>query len=169
MNNSISIIVAVDEKNGIAKNGDLLFRIPEDLKRLRAITTGHPLVMGRKTFMPFQKLLPNRTHIVITRDPKSLENHPVQPEHIVTSLEEGLAAAKKIPGADDIFIFGGGQIFKEALEKDLVDRIYITLVKGDYDADTFFSDYSKFTKVIEREEKEADGYQYTFLTLEKEV
>jgi dihydrofolate reductase len=163
----ISIIVAVDEKNGIAKNGDLLFRIAEDLKRLREITSGHPLVMGRKTFTPFPKLLPNRTHIVITRDPQSLVNHEPQPHFIVTSLEEGIEVAKKASGADEIFIFGGGQIFKEALEKDLVDRIYITLVKGNYGADTFFSDYSKFTKVIDREEKEADGFHYIFLTVEK--
>lgn len=163
----ISIIVAVDDKNGIARNGGLLFRIPEDMKRLRAITTEHPLVMGRKTFSEFPKLLPNRTHIVITRDPESLASHEPQPHHIVTSLEEGIEVAKKAPGADEIFIFGGGQIFKEALEKDLVDRIYLTLVRGDYHADTFFSDYSKFTKVIERIDREADGFVYTFLTLEK--
>lgn len=163
----ISIIVAVDEKHGIAKNGRLLVRIREDHQRLRAITTGHPLVMGRKTFIEFPKLLPNRTHIVITRDPKALDGHAPQPHHIVSSLEEGIAVAKKAEGNDEIFVFGGGQIFKEALEKDLVDRLYVTEVKGDYDADTFFPDYSQFTKVLEKEEKESDGYQYTFLTLEK--
>ena len=163
----ISIIVAVDEKNGIAKNGNLLVHIPEDMKRMRAIVIGHPLVMGRKTFMSFPKLLPNRTHIVITRDLQSLANHEPQPHVIVSSLEEGIEAAKKAPGSEEIFIFGGGQIYKEALEKDLVDRIYITLVKGDYQADTFFSDYSKFTKEIERIDREADGFEYTFLTLEK--
>lgn len=163
----ISIIVAVDEKHGIARDGGLLFRIPEDHKRLRAITTGHPLVMGRKTFIEFPKLLPNRTHIVITRDPNALVGHEPQPHHIVSSLEEGLAIAKSAPGADEIFVFGGGQIFKEAIEKDLIDRLYVTEVKGDYHADTFFPDYSKFTKVLEKEEKEADGFEYTFLTLEK--
>ena len=69
--------------------------------------------------------------------------------------------------ASEIFIFGGGQIFKEAIDQDVVDRIYLTVVKGDYGADTFFPEYSKFTKIIENEEREADGYQYTFLTLEK--
>jgi len=68
---------------------------------------------------------------------------------------------------EEVFVFGGGQIFREAVEKGLVDRLYLTLVKGDYDADTFFPDYSEFTKVLEQEEKTADGYTYTFLTLEK--
>ena len=167
MNHRISIMVAVDEKNGIGKNNDLLVRIPEDHKRLRAVTREHPLVMGRKTFESLGRLLPKRTHIVITRDTQSLKNLSYQPEAIVSSIEEGIARAKEAPGSDEIFLFGGGQIWKEALEKDLVDRLYVTEVKGDYDADTFFPDYSQFTKVIEKEEKKSDGYQYTFLTMEK--
>ncbi len=168
MNKSrVSIIAAIDEKRGLGKNNDLLFKIPEDLRRLRAITTGHPLVMGRKTFDSFTGLLPNRTHIVITRNPSSFKDAPVQPHIIVTSIEEGIEAARKSPGAEEIIIFGGGEIFKDALAKDLVDRLYMTLVKGDYGADTFFPEYSRFTKIIEKEERESDGYQYTFLTLER--
>ncbi len=163
----VSIIVAVDEKGGIGKDNDLLFKIPEDQKRMRAITTGHPLVMGRKTFESFPGLLPRRTHIVITRDPNALRDAQVQPHIIVSSLEEGLEAAKKAEGSDEVFVFGGGSVYKEAIEKDLVDRLYLTIVKGDYKADTFFPEYSPFIKVIEREDREADGYSYTFLTLEK--
>ncbi|MGI8420116.1 MAG: dihydrofolate reductase [Candidatus Levyibacteriota bacterium] len=163
----VSIIVAIDEKGGIGKHNDLLFRIPEDHLRVRTLTREHPLVMGRKTFASLGRLLPKRTHIVITHDPQSLNSLLYQPEVIVSSVEEGIAAAKNAPGSEEIFIFGGGQIFKETIEKRLVDRIYLTVVKGDYDADTFFPDYSAFTKVLEKEEKEADGYQYTFLTLEK--
>lgn len=165
----ISIIVAIDEKLGIGKGNDLLFHIKEDGKRVRLLTTGHPLVMGRKTFESLGRLLPNRIHIVITRDPKSLENLSYKPDIFVSSIEEGIKQAKGKPGDDEIFIFGGGQIFKEALEKGLVDRLYITIVKGDYGADTFFPDYSQFgfIKVIEKEERVLDGYQYTFLTLEK--
>jgi dihydrofolate reductase len=165
----ISIIVAVDDKLGIAKNDQLLFKIKEDLMRLKAITSGHSLVMGKKTFLTFKGLLPNRTHIVITHDPTSLMSAPAQPHFIVTSLVEGIEKAKTAPGNDEIFVFGGGQIFKEAMEKGIVNRLYLTLVKGDYGADIFFPDYSKFgfTKVIENKEKESDGYQYTFLTLEK--
>jgi dihydrofolate reductase len=163
----ISIISAIDEKRGLGKNNDLLFRIKDDMKRLRALTNGHPLVMGRRTFDSFPGLLPNRTHIVVTRNPHAYDDAEVKPHSIVSSLEEGIAVAKKAEGADEIFVFGGGQIFTEAVEKDLVDRLYLTIVKGDFGADTFFPDYSKYTKVIEREEKEGEGFQYTFLTLEK--
>jgi dihydrofolate reductase len=76
----ISIIAAIDEKRGLGKNNDLLFKIPEDMKRLRQITTGHPLVMGRKTFESLGRLLPDRTHIVITHDPKRLKHLTYQPE-----------------------------------------------------------------------------------------
>ena len=104
---------------------------------------------------------------MITRDASSLKNLAFQPEAIVASLEEGLAKAKEFPGSEEIFIFGGGQIFTEAIEKDLVDRLYMTVVKGDYGADVFFPDYSMFTKVLKKEEYEEDGYNFTFFDLEK--
>ena len=157
-NTRVSIIAAIDEKRGLGKNNDLLFRIPEDGKRVRTITTGHPLVMGRKTFESLGRLLPNRSHIVVTRDPASLKNLPFQPEAVVSSIEEGIEKAKEFVGSDEIFIFGGGQIFTEAVEKELVDRLYMTVVKGNYDADTFFPEYSMFTKVLKKEEHEEDGY-----------
>jgi dihydrofolate reductase len=168
MNTSrVSIIVAMDEKRGIGKNNDLLFRIPADGKRVRMLTTGHPLVMGRKTFESLGRLLPNRTHIVITRDPESLKHLAYQPDEIVSSVEEGIAVAESHPGADEIFVFGGGQIYAQAMKKNLIDRLYLTIVKGDYDADTFFPEYPEFTKVLADESGEYEYYQYTFLDLEK--
>lgn len=167
MTNRISIIAAIDDKRGLGKTGDLLFRIKDDMKRLRAITNGHPLVMGRKTFDSFPGLLPNRTHIVVSRNPEVYDDADVKPHFVVSSLEEGIEVAKGVEGADEMFIFGGGQIFTEAVEKGLVDRLYLTIVKGDFGADTFFPDYTMFTKEIEREDKEGEGFQYTFLTLEK--
>lgn len=167
MTHRVSIIAAIDDKRGLGKKGDLLFRIKDDMKRLRAITNGHPLVMGRKTFDSFPGLLPNRTHIIITRDPSIYDDVDVKPHFAVSSLEEGIEVAKGVDGSEEIFIFGGGQIFTEAIQKELVDRLYLTIVKGDFGADTFFPDYSMFRKEIEREEKEGEGFQYTFLTLEK--
>jgi len=158
-----SIIVAVDEKRGIGKNNDLLFRIPDDMKRVRSLTSGHPIIMGRKTFDSIRRVLPNRTNIVVTRDPEFHFEGVV----VCHSLEEALGKAKEMPGNDEVFLFGGGQIFKEALAMDAVDRIYLTVVKGDYGADTFFPDYSAFTKELKREEHTSDGYTYTFLDLEK--
>ena len=147
----VSIIVAMDEERGIGKNNDLLFRIPDDAKRVRAITSGHPLVMGRKTFGSLGRLLPNRSHIVVTRDPNSVKALSYQPDAVISSVKEGIEKAKEFQGADEIFIFGGGQIYKEAIEQDLVVRLYLTIVKGTYDADAFFPEYPYFTKRIEKE------------------
>ncbi len=163
----VSIIAAIDEKRGLGKNNDLLFKIPEDMKRLREITTGHPLVMGRRTFESLGRLLPNRSHIVMTRDTEKIKEIPYDPDAIVISLEDGIEIAKKSPGGEEIFIFGGGQVFKEAIEKSLVDRLYLTIVEGDYGADVFFPNYPEFTKVIEEVDRESDGYKYKYLTLEK--
>nr|AIA18089.1 Dihydrofolate reductase [uncultured bacterium] len=159
----ISIIVAIDEKRGIGKNNHLLFKIPEDFKRMQHITTGHPIIMGKKTFESIGRVLPNRTNIIVTRDP----DFEFDKTLVVHSLEEAIMQAQTCAGNEEIFIFGGGQLFKESIEKGLVDRIYLTVVKGDYHADTFFPDYSEFTKVIEKEERDAEGFNYTFLTLEK--
>jgi|SRR5882672_1099473 len=163
-NTKISIIVAMDEKQGIGKKNDLLFRLPEDFKRMKALTEGHPIIMGRKTFESIGRVLPNRTNIIVTRDQKFQFEHA----HVSNSLEEALRLARSKPGPEEIFIFGGGQIFKEALEKDLVDRLYLTIVKGAYGADTFFPEYKSLGfKMIKEEQGESDGYQYTFLDLEK--
>jgi dihydrofolate reductase len=164
MKSRVSIIVAIDEKRGIGKNNDLLFKIPEDFKRMKELTSGHAIIMGRKTFESIGRVLPNRTNIIVTRDPAFQFEGAI----VCSSLEEGLEKAKIAPGSDEIFIFGGGQIFKEALEKSLVERLYLTVVKGDYDADTFFPDYEQLGfKTKEEENHESDGYQYSFITLEK--
>ena len=193
MNVSVSIIVAMDEKRGIGKDQDLLFRIPEDGKRVRELTSGRPLVMGRKTFESLGRLLPNRTHIVVTRDPESVKHLSYQPHFVVGSVGEGIEIGKRVEnnrhsgersdsripkerdsgqarmtGEGEIFIFGGGQIYAEALKQDLVDRLYLTIVKGDYGADTYFPEYPEFTKVVSETHHNADGYEYTFLNLEKE-
>ncbi len=163
----ISIIAAIDSKRGLGKNNDLLFKIPQDFERMKKITTGHPLVMGRKTFESIGRKLPGRTSIVVTRDANSLKGLAYQPDVIVASLEDGIEAAKSAPGNDEIIIFGGGQIFTEAVEKDLVDVLHLTVVEGDYNADTFFPDYSRYDKELFREEGESNDYRFTFLDLTK--
>jgi dihydrofolate reductase len=159
----ISIIVAMDSKNGIGKNNDLLFKIPEDFVRMKTLTAGHPLVMGRKTFESIGRALPGRTNIIITQNAEFKADNCV----MVNSLEEGIEKAKDAPGLDEMFIFGGGRVFKEALEKDLVNRLYLTVVEGDFGADTFFPDHSMFTKIISEENHQSGDYKFKFLTLEK--
>lgn len=162
----ISIVAAIDEKRGIGKNNDLLFRIPEDFERMRAHTKGHPLIMGRRTFEAIGRKLPDRTSIVITTDPDSLKTIPYQADMIVSSLEEGIQKAKDAPGSDEIIVFGGGRVFEEAIKKGLIDKLFLTIVKGDYGADTFFPEYPGF-KVVKEEKREKDGFVYSFVDLEK--
>lgn len=160
----ISIIAAIDSKRGIGKNNKLLFKIPQDFERMKKLTMGHPIIMGRKTFESIGRVLPGRTNIIITRD---LAFQGVSLEgYVVGSLEEALRQAQGKPGSEEIFIFGGGQIFKEAIEKDLVDRLYLTVVEGDFGADTFFPDYSEF-KEISREDREDGKFKYKLIELEK--
>src|SRR3990167_7755518 len=169
MKEMISIIAAMDEKRGIGKNNDLLFRIPEDFERMRRLTKGHPLVMGRKTFESIGRVLPERTSIFVTHDPAKVSSVSffTPRVQIVSSLEEGIERAKQSPGGDEIFIFGGGEIFREALEGGLVDKLYLTVVEGDYEADTFFPDYSEFKRVIKEEFGESKGIKFRFVDLER--
>ena len=188
----ISIIVAMDEKRGIGKNNALMWKIPGELPRFKRITSGHPIIMGRKTYESIGKPLPNRTNIVITRNSDLfLKSHPefisgFSTEcFVVGSLEEAMQKTGDVEGKKqaissephpepsperrgnekEIFVIGGGQILHEALS--VVDRLYLTLVKGDFGADVFFPEYNEFTKVIEKEDHEEGGYKFQFLTLER--
>src|SRR3989344_8013313 len=154
----ISIIVAMDEKRGIGKHNNLMWKIPGELKRFKEITMGHPIIMGRKTYDSIGRILPGRTNIIITRD----KDYKVEGAVIAHSLEEALRVAQGKPGKEEVFVIGGGQIFTEALP--LTDKIYLTLVKGDFDADTFFPEYSEFKKVKE-EKGTAGDYKYSFIEL----
>lgn len=164
----ISIIAAMDDKNGIGKKGELLFKIPEDFKRMKTLSTGHPIIMGRKTFDSIGSPLPERTNIIISRNPARYHQLVNDNDNVVScnSLEEAIKIAGKSPGAEEIFIFGGGQIFQEALEKELVDRLYLTRVKGDYKADTFFPEYSDFGE-LESDDLTSGKYKLKFITLER--
>lgn len=152
----ISIIAAIGENKELGKDNKLLWNIPEDLKRFKELTTNHPVIMGRKTFESIGKPLPNRTNIVITRD----KNFQVKNCLVVHSLEEAIELAK-IKDNEEIFIIGGGQIYQQAI--NLADKLYLTIVKGNFGADTFFPDYSRFKKIVSRKEGQSDKYKYTFL------
>ena len=159
----ISIVVAVTKKDAaIGNGGKLLFRISDDLKRFKALTKGHPVIMGRKTFESIGRPLPDRTNFVITR------NHNLKIANIITvfSLEEAVKKAGELD--DEIFIIGGGEIFKQALP--FTDKLYLTLVESDAEGDVFFPDWRKnFTKEVFREERTdpATGLHYTWVNLER--
>jgi len=148
--NRVSIIVAMDEKRGIGKDGNLLFKISEDFRRMNSLTAAIRSWWGEEHF--FQSKSPWERQNNDCSDQRSAKSQDINfysPEvKIVPSLTEGINEAKQSPGSDEIFIFGGGEIFKEASEKNLVDKLYLTKVEGDFQADTFFPDYSEFKKVV---------------------
>lgn len=157
----ISIIAAIDQKRGLGKNNELLFKIPEDLKRFKELTTNHPVIMGRKTYESIGRLLPNRKNIIITHNSSFI----IPDAMVVHSLQEGIEV---VQGEEkgEIFVIGGGQIFEQALP--IVGKLYLTIVEGTYDADTFFPEYSSiFKKVVSKHSGESGGYKYTFLDLER--
>ncbi len=141
---NLSIIVAISENNAIGKNNELLWHLPQDLKRFKAITTGHTIIMGRKTFDSIGKPLPNRRSVVITRD----ENFHHEGVTVVHSIKEALAT---VASEKEVFIIGGGEIYKETLP--LVDKIYLTTVHKSFEADTFFPKIDLSQWAIIEEEK----------------
>lgn len=148
-----------------------MWRIPDDLKRFKALTTGHPILMGRKTFdsiiSSLGKPLPNRTSIVVTRN-SDLARGTLASENssviITNSLEEALEKAKAID--PEVFVIGGGQIYTQALP--LADRLCLTLIDAAKDADIYFPEYEDtFTKVTFHEDREHEGLKYKWVDLER--
>jgi len=157
----ISIIVAHSRNMVIGKANALLWRLPEDLKRFKKLTTSHPIIMGRKTYQSINRPLPDRTNIIVTRD-KNLE---IPGCIIVHSVTEAIEKAKEFD-QKEIFIIGGAEIYKETLP--LVDRLYVTKVDLDVGGDAFFPEYSNiFTKKISEESGEFEGLKYSYLIFEK--
>lgn len=151
----ISIIVAVAEEGVIGGNNQLLWRISEDLKRFKAITTGHPVVMGRKTWESLGRPLPNRTNVVISRNAA----FEAVGATVVGSLEQAVAM---LPDNEEIFIIGGGEIYRQAI--GMANRIYLTQVHNKYEGDTTFPEIdSKKWKIVSREFHErGEKYEYPF-------
>jgi dihydrofolate reductase len=164
---TISIIVACDEKRGIGKNNTLLWKIPEDQKFFKETTMGHPIIMGSKTYESIRKPLSGRTNIVITRDPNYQIKHPelMNSHKVFNSLEDALDYAKTLD-KEEIFVVGGGQIYQQSLDHSLIDKIYLTLVRGDFKAEIFFPEYKdRFNLIKQSDWKEENGFKFQFQEL----
>ena len=164
----VSLIVAVAENGVIGKDNDLIWHLPNDMRFFKETTTGHHVIMGRKNFesIPHKfRPLPNRTNIVITKQ----SDYKAEGCIVVNSVEEALKVAKS-NGDNEVFIIGGGQIYRIALEKNLVDKIYLTKVYHSFDGDTFFPELSnkwrEESKIINKAD-EKHAYDFDFITLEK--
>jgi len=159
----ITIIVAKSENNVIGNENQLIWHLSGDLKRFKALTTGHPIIMGRKTYESIGKPLPNRTNIVITR------NKDWNPEGVlvVNSLHEAIEKGKEID--EEIFIIGGGNIYEQAM--DWADALEVTEVHQTFEGDTKFPEIdSSIWKEIAREDfgkDEKNEFDYSFVRFER--
>lgn len=161
-----SFIVARADNGVIGKDNGLIWHMPHDLKFFKETTSGHYVLMGRKSYESVGKPLPNRLNIIITRN----TDYAVEGALVVHSLQEALELAEK-QQQQEVFILGGGEIYRQALEKKLVDRIYLTEIKDTFEGDTYFPELNpKEWKETHREEFQADHknpHDYAFVTLEK--
>ena len=160
----ISLILAMDEKRGIGKDGKLPWRLSSDLKRFRELTMGHHLIVGRKTFESIGKPLPGRQTIIVTH------NASFKPDGclVAASVQDALAVAQE-RGETEVFVIGGAEIYSQTLE--MADRVYLTLVHAKVDADTFFPEINHDswteTQSVFQPADEKNQYAFTFKLLER--
>ena len=161
----LHLVAAVGKDRCIGKAGALPWRVPEDLKRFKALTMGHHLIMGRKTFDSIGKPLPGRINVVVTR------NVDFSPAGVAVarSLEEAIGKAEAA-GDDEIFIAGGAEIFAQALHR--AGRMHLTRLHAEFEGDTFFPEFDDVNewKLVDAEHFEPDeknAYPYSFLTYER--
>jgi dihydrofolate reductase len=162
----ISFLVAMDEKRGIGKAGHLPWRLSADLKRFRELTMGHHIIVGRKTFESIGKPLPGRQMIVVTRK----ESIAFEGCFVAHSVEDAISLARE-RGESELFICGGAEIYAQSL--GVADRMYLTLVHTDCDADTFFPEWDRGEWIeVESEHRAADEknqYPFTFKVLTRKA
>ena len=159
----VSIIVAIAQNHVIGKDNQLIWHLPNDLKFFKATTTGHPIIMGRKTFESIGKPLPNRTNIVISRNADMKIDGCI----CVISIDEAVEAAQRID-AQECFVIGGAEIYNHALP--LVQKIYLTEVKATVNGNVFFEfDKSKWQETMREDyiKDEKHAFDYSFVVLEK--
>lgn len=159
----LTIIVAAAENDAIGKGNQLIWHLSDDLKRFKNLTNGHHIIMGRKTFESFPKPLPNRTHVVITR-----QNNYKAPSGviIVNSLQDAIDVSKT---NSQPFVIGGGEIYKQAM--DVADKIELTRVHHNFEADTYFPEIDtevwKETANTFHKKDENHDYEFSFITYER--
>jgi len=162
----ITIIAAIAKNNALGKDNDLIWYLPGDLKRFKKTTTGHHILMGRNTYESIGKPLPNRTTIIITRN----ENYFKDGCLIANSLEDAVVLAKE---DEQIFIIGGAQVYKYAMENNMADTLDITLVHHEFEADVFFPEIDlNIWEEVAREDFKADEknkFNYSFLRFQKKT
>ena len=168
MTQRVNIIVAIGKNRVIGKDNRLLWDIPEDLKRFKQLTLGHPVIMGRRTFESIVSMLgkplPGRTNIVLAKPEEDTSNIAGTGVVLAHSIPEALQKARALD--NEVFIIGGAQIYAQALPYD--DRLCLTLIDDEKEGDAFFPEYEKlFTKKLSEEIREHNGLKYSWVELEK--
>jgi dihydrofolate reductase len=153
------LIAATSQNNALGKDNKIIWHLPDDFKRFKELTSGHHIIMGRKTFESFPKPLPNRTHVVITRQ----KNFNPEGCIVVNSIEE---AFEICPKNEDVFLIGGAEIYKLGLP--FTDKIELTFINETFEADAFFPeiDFSewKLTNEEFHAKDEKHAYDFSFQT-----
>lgn len=157
----LSIIAAISENNVIGKDNKLLWHLPEDLKRFKTLTTGHTIIMGRKTFESLGKVLPNRKHIILTRDMNyRVDNEAVEIIHDISEVQN------HIEDKEENFIIGGAIIYSQLIDK--AQKMYITMIHKKYDGDAYFPKIKEEEwKIVEKEQgikDEKNPFDYEYIT-----
>jgi dihydrofolate reductase len=157
----VSIICAMGRNRAIGRGDRLLWRIPADLRRFKALTMGHPIVMGRKTHESIGRSLPGRRNLVVTRNP----DFTAAGCEICSDLGAALSSAAEGPGGEEVFVIGGGEIYRQALAR--AERLYLTLVEdAPPDADTFFPRLGRLWRETSREQAQTGDLRYAFAVYE---
>ena len=162
----ITLIAAAAENNALGKNNEMIWHLPDDFKRFKKLTSGHFIIMGRKTYESLDGPLPNRTHIIITRQENYAEKVDANCCIVVDNIEDAIA---KSASEDETFVIGGGEIYKLALP--LADKIELTRVHGTFEADAYFPeiDKNKWNLVNEdyHPKDEKHNFDFTYQTFMK--
>ncbi len=158
--NSLSIIVATANNDVIGVNNTLPWHLPEDLKRFRALTTGHHIIMGRKTYESLGRLLPNRTTIIVTRN----KDYKIEGALIANSLEAAIALCK---GDSEPFLIGGAELYQHGLT--LATRLYMTRVHAEFPGDAFFPavNFNHWQLIEKKDHLSGGGLEYSDLIYER--
>lgn len=160
MSQCISIIAAVANNGVIGVNNTLPWHLPEDLKRFRALTMGHHIVMGRKTFESLGRLLPGRTTLIVSRN----SDYEVSGALVARSLKEAVSRCK---GDEEVFVIGGAQLYREALP--VAHRLYLTEIDADFEGDVHFPeiDHSLWLETARESHTSDLGLRFSYVTLNR--
>lgn len=156
----LSLIVAIAKNRVIGVNNTLPWHLPEDLKRFRALTTGHHIIMGRKTYDSLGRLLPGRTTVIVTRN----QDYKVEGAIVVHSLEAAIVAC----GDDnEAFLIGGAELYKDGLK--LANKLYVTEINAEYEGDAFFPEFetSEWQAGARERHQAESGLEFSYITYQR--